>query len=171
MSNRRNRKGLTLLELMIVLIILVGLMAMVGPRLLGSQEKADINTTKVQIGSLEKALKMYKVNMKRFPSTEDGLELLTSPPEDERLAKKWEGPYIDGDLPLDPWGNAFEYEYDSEDTGAAGSTDNESVPEFPRISSAGPDGQSGTDDDIANRPADGEEVETDEPAAGTGNNT
>ncbi len=55
------RRGLTLLELMIVLIILVGLMAIVGPRLLGSQKKADIKTAMAQIGNLESALKQYYV--------------------------------------------------------------------------------------------------------------
>ncbi|TWU46011.1 Type II secretion system protein G precursor [Novipirellula aureliae] len=151
---RRNRRsGFTLLELMIVLIILVGLIAMVGPRLLGSQQKADIRTAEVQIGNLASALKMYVVDMKVFPATEDGLEALLQAPDDERLARKWAGPYIDGTkLPIDPWGNEFQYEYDV----AEGSSDSER-PDFPRISSAGPDSQAGTDDDIANRPADGEE--------------
>jgi len=65
-----------------VLIILVGLMAIVGPRLLGSQQKADIRTAEVQIGSLESALKMYVVDMKVYPATEDGLEALVRAPED-----------------------------------------------------------------------------------------
>ena len=144
---RQLRRGLTLLELMIVLIILVGLMAIVGPRLLGSQKKADIRTAEVQIGNLGSALKMYVVDMKVYPSTEDGLEALLKAPEDERLARKWAGPYIDGNkLPLDPWGNEFEYEYD-----ALEGDDEGGVPDFPRILSAGPDGQTGTDDDIANQ--------------------
>src|SRR6056297_2794306 len=156
MKRRRRsseRSGFTLLELMIVLIILVGLIAMVGPRLLGSQEKADIRTTEVQIGNLASALKMYVVDMKVFPATEDGLDALLKAPDDERLARKWAGPYIDGSkLPLDPWGNDFEYEFDTVEGGG----DNPQ-PAFPRIFSAGPDAQAGTDDDIANRPADGEE--------------
>jgi len=71
---RQNRKGLTLLELMIVLIILVGLIALVGPRLLGTQKKADIRTAQAQIGNLASALKMYVVDMKSFPLTEEGLQ-------------------------------------------------------------------------------------------------
>lgn len=152
---RKQRQGLTLLELMIVLIILVGLMAIVGPRLLGSQRKADIRTAKVQIGNLESALKMYVVDMKIYPSTDEGLELLLSAPEDERLARKWAGPYIDGnELPLDPWGNEFEYEFDAAD----GEGD---APDFPRIISAGPDGQMDTDDDISNQVGGGEEGDED----------
>jgi len=156
MKRRRRsseRSGFTLLELMIVLIILVGLIAMVGPRLLGSQEKADIRTTEVQIGNLASALKMYVVDMKVFPATEDGLEALLQAPDDERLARKWAGPYIDGSkLPIDPWGNEFEYEFDVAESGS-----DSTQPAFPRIFSVGRDGQAGTDDDIANRPADGEE--------------
>jgi len=149
---RSKRSGFTLLELMIVLIILVGLIAMVGPRLLGSQKKADIRTAEVQIGNLASALKMYVVDMKVYPATEDGLEALLKAPDDERLARKWAGPYIDGKLPADPWGNDFEYEFDVAESGSE-----TTQADFPRILSAGPDGQSGTGDDIANRPADGEE--------------
>jgi len=86
--HRRTRQGLTLLELMIVLIILVGLIAIVGPRLLGTQKKADIRTAQAQIGNLASALKMYAVDMKSFPLTEEGLNVLISAPEDEALAKK-----------------------------------------------------------------------------------
>ena len=127
---RQLRRGLTLLELMIVLIILVGLMAIVGPRLLGSQKKADIRTAEVQIGNLGSALKMYVVDMKVYPSTEDGLEALLKAPEDERLARKWAGPYIDGNkLPLDPWGNAYAYAAEG--------------PQSYTIVSHGPDGRAG----------------------------
>ena len=82
----RRRTGLTLLELMIVLVILVMLIALVGPRLLGSQRKADVKGTKTQIGNLESALKLYAVDMRSFPSTEEGLVALITPPDDERKA-------------------------------------------------------------------------------------
>ena len=151
------RRGLTLLELMIVLIILVGLMAIVGPRLLGSQQKADIRTTEAQIGNLTAALKMYVVDMKVFPSTEEGLAALVQAPDDERLARKWAGPYIEGtEIPLDPWGNEFQYEYD------LGEGDSDSVRhDLPRIFSPGPDGQPGTEDDISNRSAESDSPDRD----------
>ncbi len=159
---RRGRQGLTLLELMIVLIILVGLMAIVGPRLLGTQKKADIRTTQAQIGSLAAALKMYVADMKTFPPTEEGLQVLLSPPEDERLARRWAGPYVDGnELPLDPWGNDFEYEYEIAEASAS-----DGRVEFPRIISPGPDAQLGTADDIANRSAEGETSGEDDGGAG-----
>ena len=110
---RNTRRGLTLLELMIVLIILVGLIAIVGPRLLGTQKKADIRTAQAQIGNLASALKMYAVDMKSFPLTEEGLQALVAAPEDEALAKNWDGPYTEGGkLPKDPWGSDFQYEFE-----------------------------------------------------------
>ena len=150
--NPKARAGLTLLELMIVLIILVGIMAIVGPRLLGTQKKADVRTTQAQIGNLESSLKLFSADMKTFPSTEEGLELLLKAPEDEAFARNWDGPYLDDTkLPVDPWGNQFQYEY-----GAADGESESSGMDFPRIFSMGPDRQAGTDDDIANRPAAGE---------------
>lgn len=146
---RKQRKGLTLLELMIVLIILVGLIAIVGPRLLGTQKKADIRTAQAQIGNLASALKMYAVDMKSFPLTEEGLQLLVAAPEDEALAKNWDGPYIEGGkLPRDPWGSEFQYEFETSDSEASKGTDS-----FPRIFSLGPDRQPGTADDISNQAA------------------
>ncbi len=159
MNRRNTRRGLTLLELMIVLIILVGLMAIVGPRLLGTQKKADIRTAQAQIGNLVAGLKMYAVDMKTFPLTEEGLELLVSAPEDEELAKKWDGPYLEGGkLPIDPWGSEFQYEYGTEEAGAEKSGE-KSTASFPRIYSLGPDRQPGTSDDISNQAAEGEEEE------------
>jgi general secretion pathway protein G len=159
MFRRSTRRGLTLLELMIVLIILVGLMAIVGPRLLGTQKKADVRTAQAQIGSLVSALKMYAVDMKTFPLTEEGLKMLVSAPEDEAIAKNWDGPYIEGGkLPVDPWGSEFQYEFGSEVTGTDASSD-KSAPDFPRIFSIGPDRQPGTGDDISNQAAEGTEEE------------
>ena len=153
-NSRHTRHGLTLLELMIVLIILVGLIAIVGPRLLGSQKKADIRTAQVQIGNLASAIKMYAVDMKTFPLTEEGLELLVSPPEDETLAKKWDGPYIEGGkLPKDPWGSSFQYEYVTDSSASNGGSNSKAVAsDFPHIFSLGPDRQPGTSDDISNQP-------------------
>ena len=156
MNRRNTRRGLTLLELMIVLIILVGLIAIVGPRLLGTQKKADIRTAQVQIGNIATSLKMYAADMKTFPQTEEGLGLLVSAPEDEALSKNWDGPYIEGGkLPIDPWGSDYQYEYGTET--AADSSDSSSASDFPRIFSLGPDRQPGTSDDISNQAAEGEE--------------
>ena len=141
MKTRLKRTGLTLLELMIVLIILVGLLALVGPRLLGTQKKADIKQTQAQIGMFEGALDMYSVDMKTYPDSGDGLSALLKAPDDERNARMWDGPYLDEEqVPLDPWGNEYRYEFDP----ASGDSK-------PRIFSAGPDGEENTADDISNR--------------------
>jgi len=137
---RRCREAFTLLELMIVLVILVLIIAAVGPRLLGTQKKGEINVTKIQIANFEDALKTYHVEMRSFPSTEDGLQALLEPPSDERAARKWAGPYLDEEIPLDPWGNEYQYEYPP--------THNQR--DFPDIWSYGPDGEPDTDDDIVN---------------------
>lgn len=163
MTRRQIRQGLSLLEVMIVLVILVGLMAIVGPRLLGTQRKADVRTAQVQIGNVASALKLYAADMKSFPTSEEGLQLLVTPPEDEALARNWSGPYLeDGKVPVDPWGSPLGYEFG--DVDSAGSPDGspgnaaDTAPtaDFPRIFSLGPDKQAGTADDIANRSAEGE---------------
>ncbi|MDP6060502.1 MAG: type II secretion system major pseudopilin GspG [Pirellulaceae bacterium] len=139
--HKRRRTGLTLLELMIVLVILVGLIALVGPRLLGTQAKADVKNTKTQIGNLESALKLYAVDMRTFPNSEDGLKALLQSPTDEKKARKWEGPYLDDEIiPGDAWDNEFIYEYPP----AKGKRD------FPNVASPGPDGELNTEDDIIN---------------------
>lgn len=140
-QKNRRRHAFTLLELMIVLVILVLLLAMVGPRLLGTQKKAYIKNTKAQIGIFKTALDSYAAEVGHYPSSEDGLQALLDPPSDERAAQKWEGPYLDTDvLPLDPWDNDYQYEYPP--------TNNRR--DFPDIWSYGPDGEDGTDDDITN---------------------
>lgn len=140
-SQPSTRSGLTLIELMIVLIILVMLFAIAGPRLLGTQEKADVKGTMAQIGNIESALKMYAVDMRTFPNTEDGLAALIQPPADENQASKWAGPYLDDEVvPADAWGREFVYEYPP----INGERD------FPNISSVGKDGEAETEDDIVN---------------------
>lgn len=141
--SRRHRTGLTLLELMIVLIILVMLFAIAGPRLLGSQKKADIRLTKAQIGNFESALNMYYTDMKSYPTTDEGLKALVQAPADEAKARKWdtEGYLDDEVIPADPWGNAYVYEYLGAQDGSR---------DFPRIRSKGPDSQANTADDIIN---------------------
>lgn len=141
MNLRNRRPGMTLLELMIVLVIIVMLAAIAGPRLLGQQKKAGIKTTQSQINNLDTSLKLYAVDMSTFPTTEEGLTALLQAPTDENKARKWSGPYLDDEaLPVDAWGNAFAYEYPTTKT----------TRDFPAIWSAGPDGAPDTEDDIRN---------------------
>jgi general secretion pathway protein G len=134
--------GFTLVEIMIVLAILVLLLAMVGPRLLKTQEKADQKIAVTQIKNIEQALDMYKVENRSYPSTEEGLQALLVKPADEARAANWAGPYLNEDkLPVDPWGHAYNYEYPP--TKGQGR-------DMPNIWSLGPDGQDNTGDDIIN---------------------
>jgi general secretion pathway protein G len=133
------RAGFSLVELMIVLAILVLLAGLVLPRLLGQQNKADIKATQTQISSFKQALQNYAIDVRSFPDTEAGLQALLTKPENEQQARKWDGSYIE-ELPVDPWGNAYNYEYPP----SKGSSD------FPNIWSNGPDGESDTEDDIKN---------------------
>jgi len=140
-NRRRNRGGFTLVELLIVLGILVLLVALVTPKILGTQKKADINMAKTQIGSFKGSLEQYAVDMKDFPTTEQGLQALAAAPAgtDGISSSRWDGSYINSDvIPKDPWGNNYQYAYPPVNgTG-----------EYPDIWSFGPDGQDATGDEI-----------------------
>ncbi len=166
------RSGFTLTELLIVMAILVLLVSLIGPRLLGSKQKADINAVKTQIGMFQSALERYAVDMNKFPATEEGLAALVSKPSSDGSSSSsedssssdsepaegdsssseggggsWDGPYIKTEkLPADPWGKAYAYEYPP--------THNKI--NVPDIWSYGPDGQENTDDDIVSWTGDGE---------------
>lgn len=142
MIHRNRKRGFTLVEIMIVLAILVLLLAMVGPRLLKTQEKADQKITLTQIKNMQQALDLYKVDNRTYPSTEEGLQALLERPADENRGRNWAGPYLsESTLPVDPWGNPFRYEYPP----TRGNNR-----DIANIWSAGPDGQDQTADDIKN---------------------
>jgi general secretion pathway protein G len=138
--------------MLIVLAILVALAAMVVPRFLGTQKKADVQTTKTQIGLFEGALERYAHDTKGFPLTEQGLEALVVAPAEgeESEVSGWEGPYLRTDaLPTDAWGNEYRYAYPPEKTRI----------DFPDIWSAGPDGEDDTEDDVCSWSTGSEEGE------------
>ena len=98
-----SRRGFTLVELLIVMAILVLLVSMVGPRVLGSKQKADINAVKTQIGMLQSALERYAVDMNKFPSTEQGLTaLIAKPGEDSASGSADSGSSDSGSDPPPP---------------------------------------------------------------------
>jgi general secretion pathway protein G len=100
--------GFTLVELLVVLAILTLLAGLVGPRVLGQLGGAKSKTAAVQIADIDKALELYKLDVGRFPSTEEGLQALVQKPA--TVASGWNGPYLKGSLPSDPWGKPYRYQ-------------------------------------------------------------
>ena len=138
----KDQRGFTLIELMVVIVILGVLAGLIIPRIMGRPEEARRMKARVQIESIETALKLYKLDNGSYPSTEQGLQALVEAPTVGQLPRAWrEGGYLEkGRVPKDPWEN--EYVYLS--PGIHGDFD---------ISSYGADGEPGGEDenkDISN---------------------
>ncbi len=110
-KRRSNDRGFTLIEIMIVIVILGILAWQVVPRIMGKPEEARRLKARMDIASLETALKMYKLDNGVYPSTEQGLQALIEAPAIGQLPRKWrKGGYLEkGRVPLDPWENEFIY--------------------------------------------------------------
>ncbi len=137
---RRNsaEHGFTLIELLVVLIIIGILAGYVGPKIMGRPEEAKRTKAAMQIKGLETALYLYKLDNGTYPSTEQGLQALVQAPESGRLPPKWrEGGYLEkASVPKDPWSNEFVYF----SPGVNADFD---------LSSYGPDGESGGEEENA----------------------
>jgi len=106
-----NQRGFTLIELMVVIVILGILAGLIIPRIMGRPEEARRMKARVQIESIETALKLYKLDNGSYPSTEQGLEALVEAPSVGQLPRAWrDGGYLEkGRVPKDPWDNEFIY--------------------------------------------------------------
>lgn len=102
-------RGFSLVELLVVLVILGLLIGIVAPNFMGRAEQSRGEVAKVQIENLHSALKTYRLDVGRYPSTEQGLASLMQAPSED--ADYWHGPYLDKDLPLDPWRNPYQYRF------------------------------------------------------------
>ena len=140
MNRRRmNTQGFTLLELLVVLLITALLAGYVGPKLFGKIDHAKESAATAQMKTLADVLGQYRMDTGNYPSEESGLDALMVQPAGE---VNWRGPYLNRELPKDPWGNAYVWHNPARDV-----NDGQEV----EILSLGGDGQiggSGKDKDI-----------------------
>jgi general secretion pathway protein G len=136
LRRRRTRGGFTLIELLLVLVILAVLAAIVVPKFTGKSEKARVAAATADIANIELALDQFEIAAGRYPTTEEGLNALITPPANVR---SWDGPYLKKGLPIDPWGHPYVYRFPGQFN--AGSPD---------VISYGLDGNEGGGDDVTN---------------------
>ncbi len=134
-NSERNR-AFTLIELLLVLVILGILAAIVVPKFSGRTEQARITAAHSQIATFGTALDAFEVDNGFYPKGKSGLNDLVEQPRD---TPNWRGPYLKGEIPLDPWGQAYLYECPGKHN-----------PTSYDVMSMGPDNRAGGDDDIAN---------------------
>ena len=103
------QRGFTLLEVMVVVVILGILAALVVPKIISRPDEARIIAAKQDIASLQQALKLYRLDNQRYPTTEQGLQALVTKPTTAPIPPNWKaGGYVER-LPKDPWGNPYQY--------------------------------------------------------------
>ena len=129
------RKGFTLVELMLVIIIIGVLAAMIVPRMAGRSEEARSAVAEADILSISTALKLYELDNGAFPTTPEGLDTLLNKPSS---ARRWKGPYLER-MPIDPWDQPYRYRSPAQHSRAGFD-----------LYSIGRDGLEGTEDDIVN---------------------
>ncbi len=127
---RRGQAGVTLIEMLVVVVIIGLFVALVGPQIFGQADKAKITATKAQLQQFMTALGTYKLEVGTFPTTEQGLQALRVKPEG---VNAWAGPYLQKEIPKDPWTHDYVYRFPGEHG------------DEPDIISYGADGQPGGD--------------------------
>lgn len=106
MALKQRAVGFTLLELLVVIVIIGLLAGYVAPRYFAQVGRSEVQVARSQIDSLEKALDQYRLDMRRYPTSEEGLDALVVKPSG---ANGWNGPYLKKAVPNDPWGRAYVY--------------------------------------------------------------
>lgn len=148
-ANVNSRRGMTLIEVLIVIALLLAIGGLVVVNLLPKQAEAKNKLVKVQIDQIGGAMKMFRLDLGRYPTDEEGLKALWSKDaiEDETASGEWKGPYLETSIEKDEFGNEWIYHQESEEK-----------PGMYALISPGPDREEGTDDDISNigKEADGE---------------
>lgn len=105
---RRLRAGYSLMEVLIAVSIIALLAALIAPRLFGQLDASQVTATRTQIRMIETALDSFRLDVGRYPLGEEGLGVLDMAPAGQET--RWNGPYLEGGVPSDPWGNAFRYQ-------------------------------------------------------------
>jgi general secretion pathway protein G len=109
LATRRKSGGFTLIEIMVVIVILGILATLVVPKIMGRPDEARAVAAKQDIGSIMQALKLYRLDNSRYPTTEQGLKALVVKPSAEPVPGNWKaGGYLEK-LPKDPWGQLYQY--------------------------------------------------------------
>jgi general secretion pathway protein G len=107
--SRNAMRGFTLLEMLVVLVIIGLLVGLVGPRLFSKVDSAKVQTATAQIKLLRGAVETMRLDTNSYPTEAQGLTMLVRSPSDAALATRWKGPYLEGAVPMDPWGNPYRY--------------------------------------------------------------
>src|SRR5436190_18684398 len=104
---RRDERGMTLIEILVVLVLIGIVMGIVGSNFLGRGEKAKADAAKIEIGQIAQSLDLFKLEVGRYPTTQEGLQALISAPAG---VNNWNGPYWKkSSVPKDPWGTEYKY--------------------------------------------------------------
>lgn len=109
MNIKQSTRGFTLMEIMIVLAIIALIAGVIGPKLFANVDKAKVQTAQTQVKMIKGTLEALRLDVGRFPTEAEGLAMLNTPPADEKLKARWRGPYLDEDLPKDPWDTPYQY--------------------------------------------------------------
>jgi general secretion pathway protein G len=107
--SERGRRGFTLFELLVVIVVIGILAAVVAPDIFRSVGDANVGAARVQIENLALALDQYRLDNHAYPSSDQGLAALRSVPTRGAEPTRWRGPYLKREVPSDPWGNPYRY--------------------------------------------------------------